>query len=78
RASDRVIIETFSNSYSRLYALYATENLADVWTDITETLKKVDKLLAKRRGNEKFLSGASLPGLVDYAVWPFIERIPQF
>ncbi|CAG2173887.1 unnamed protein product, partial [Oppiella nova] len=59
------------------YAIYRTENLADVWTDITETLKKVDKLLAKRRGNEKFLSGAALPGLVDYAIWPFIERLPQ-
>ena len=57
RASDKVFIETFGNSYSGLYAIYRTENLADVWTDITETLKKVDKLLAKRRGNEKFLSG---------------------
>ncbi|CAG2107877.1 unnamed protein product [Medioppia subpectinata] len=78
RASDRVFIETFSVNFSAYYKyVYGTDDLAAVWPDIVEVLKKVDTLLAKRRANNRYLSGESLPGLVDYAIWPFIERLPQ-
>ncbi|CAG2118099.1 unnamed protein product [Medioppia subpectinata] len=73
-----MFIKTFGASYGFYFKyIYSTDNLTAVWPEITDGLKKVDTLLAKRRANNRYLSGESLPGLVDYAIWPFIERLPQ-
>jgi len=76
RAKDRLFVDSFgevSGSFGKLY--HSKESLADIWNHIREALKKAETILSKRR-TQKFLSGESAPGMVDYMIWPFIERIP--
>ncbi|XP_054162634.1 glutathione S-transferase omega-1-like [Oppia nitens] len=75
RANDRVFIETFGRNFGILYKVLKEENIDNVWDDIKEAFNKVEQQLAKRKGDNKFLSGTDLPGLTDYMIWPFIERL---
>ncbi|CAG2108886.1 unnamed protein product [Medioppia subpectinata] len=78
RANDRVFIEILLAAIFKIPFIYTVENLSENWSQIAATLKPVDILVAERRGNNKFLSGAgNVPNLVDYAVWPFIKAVPQ-
>ncbi|CAG2119884.1 unnamed protein product, partial [Medioppia subpectinata] len=77
RATDRQIIAALCVDISALRHKYLPfDDLAAVWPEIAHRFKKVDTLLANKRADNRYLSGEALPGLLDYAVWPFIERIP--
>jgi len=77
RAKDRVFVELISPhiaAYGKL--LFSKEtDLSVIVKEVKESFKKADDLLAKRR-TKKFLSGDDKPGLTDYVLFPFIERIP--
>ncbi|CAG2118075.1 unnamed protein product, partial [Medioppia subpectinata] len=79
KARDRVFIESFSNLWAPASRpFFMSPDLSTNWPQIVTGFKMLDNLLADKRGANKFLSGATQPGLVDYMIWPSIERLPLF
>jgi len=77
RAQDRLFVDVFaefSSSFAKVF--FSKEELPDIWKSLSEALKKIESQLSKRR-TQKFLSGDSEPGMLDYMVWPWVERIPS-
>ncbi|XP_023946793.2 pyrimidodiazepine synthase [Bicyclus anynana] len=73
RAQDKCLVELFASAQSAYYtAAFAPQN---VEPSTVENYKKGLDLLQKeleKRGT-KFLHGDE-PGLIDYTIWPFLER----
>ncbi|CAG2166647.1 unnamed protein product [Oppiella nova] len=55
--------------------LHTKDSPTKHWQTIQTELKKLDKFIANRRDNKKFLSGDVSPGLIDYMVWPIVGRL---
>jgi len=78
KAQDRILIELFSKVSSSMYKVYP--NLKDfdainkAVQDIQSGLHVFEKELGKR--GTTFLFGEQ-PGMVDYMIWPWIERLPM-
>ncbi|CAB3238043.1 unnamed protein product [Arctia plantaginis] len=73
RAQDKMIVEGFTGAQSAYYT--AAFNSLALTPNMVETYHKSLEILQKEiesRGT-KFLNGDS-PGLVDYTLWPFLER----
>ncbi|XP_018018710.1 glutathione S-transferase omega-1 isoform X2 [Hyalella azteca] len=77
KAEEKVWVEIFGLSVSKIYKLYNTsldEATKDkIFEEVTQGLDVFDKELAKR--GTKFFGG-SQPGLLDLAIWPWFERMP--
>lgn len=73
RAEDKMLVEQFSSAQSAYYT--AAFNAQALQPNMVENYHKGLELLQKEiqaRGT-KFLHGDD-PGLVDYTIWPFLER----
>lgn len=73
RAQDKMLVENFGGAQSAYYV--AAFNPQGIQPSHLENYKKGLELLQKElesRGT-KFLNGDQ-PGLVDYTIWPFLER----
>jgi glutathione S-transferase len=80
RALDRIWIENFSNIVSKFYkVLMNKDDMEIVKTNLKELfdgLETFNKEL-ERRGT-LFFGGADKPGMLDYMIWPWVERLPIF
>ncbi|CAG4947234.1 unnamed protein product [Parnassius apollo] len=73
RAEDKMLVEKFAGAQSAYYT--AAFNAPALRPDMVETYHKGLEMLQKEIENRgtKFLHGND-PGLVDYTIWPFLER----
>ncbi|CAG2102581.1 unnamed protein product [Medioppia subpectinata] len=75
KARDQVFVELFSNLWAPASRpFFMSADLSADWLHIVNGFKKFDNLLATREGRSNFYQ----PGLVDYMIWPSIERLPLF
>lgn len=79
KAQDRILIELFNKVSSAMYKVYP--NLKDIDAlnnaigTIQDGLDVFEKEIVKR--GTKFFFGEDCPGMVDYMIWPWIERLPM-
>lgn len=78
KAQDRILIEMFNMVHSNLYKLYRAKlDVEDSWKGpiggIQKGLTIFEEELTKRE--IKFFGGEN-PGMVDYMIWPWMERLP--
>jgi glutathione S-transferase len=75
---DRIWIENVTKVtgpfYKTVFAKGDQEKLKEALKDLVEGLQLFDKEL-KRRGTV-FFAGNEAPGMLDYMLWPWMERIP--
>nr|ATY49608.1 glutathione S-transferase [Bradysia odoriphaga] len=69
KAVDRLLIEQFNGVIT---AYYKAINDPTAFIDVTNGLDKFEAEL-ERRGTSFF--GGSIPGMLDYMIWPWCERI---
>lgn len=78
KAQDRLLIEQSSKvsiaSYKTYFAGEDTEMVAKAFRDMQEGLDIFEAELMKRR--TKFFGGEK-PGMLDYMLWPWAERLPM-
>jgi len=81
RAKDKILVEQFK-AYTDLdweaFLLSPEskgEEVHSVMSKLLNALKPFEKEL-ERRGT-KFFGGTDIPGMVDYMIWPWIERLPN-
>jgi len=78
RMKDKKLARQFQNVVGVIFPLFFrvfdNKSAAPLLHELTSELKVFDKELG-RRGTDYF-SGSEKPGYVDYAIWPFIERLP--
>ncbi|XP_013779680.1 pyrimidodiazepine synthase-like isoform X2 [Limulus polyphemus] len=74
KAQEEKTIELFSKFCGVFIQLFKGEcAVADIWQKIQDNLVLIEKKLASR-GTHFF--GGSKPGVVDYVIWPWFERLP--
>jgi len=76
KAKDRVFLEIFNKvitSYYKCLFLKEGDSIEALLKDLTQHLQTVQDEL-KNRGS-KFFCGEA-PGMLDYMMWPWMERIP--
>jgi len=71
KAKDRLLIEQFNDVITAYYTT-AKDGDLDSLTDLSIRLDKFEEEL-KKRGSSFF--GGSQPGMLDYMIWPWCERI---
>ncbi|XP_014252364.1 pyrimidodiazepine synthase-like [Cimex lectularius] len=73
KAKDRILIERFSKVSSLLYQCYLNPNMdVQLLHPVFDAMDHFEKELRKR--GTPFYSG-SKPGMVDYMIWPWCERL---
>jgi len=73
KAKDRILVEHFSRITANVYKLfYGTDNTYDA---ILTDLDLFEKELTVRATQ---FFGGDLPGMLDYMIWPWFERIDAF
>ncbi|XP_021949370.1 pyrimidodiazepine synthase isoform X2 [Folsomia candida] len=82
KAIDRIWIDRFGKAIANFYkVLFAIpkddqETIQKYLPRFATGLKDLDKELSERK--TKFFGGDDLPGMLDYMIWPWIERYPVF
>lgn len=75
KAKDRLVVDSFSQVMSHLYKCFTTPTLTEsLLTPVFDSLDKFEKELSSR--DTPFFFGPC-PGMVDYMMWPWFERIPM-
>jgi len=80
KALDRIWVEEYSKVttffYKMVFAIKAKDHdaLKQHCKDLQSALGPFEKELAKR--GTTFFGGDNLPGMLDYMIWPWIERLP--
>ncbi|KAI5735742.1 hypothetical protein M8J77_022069 [Diaphorina citri] len=75
RALDRIVLETFGKLSPAFYKCMMGEGInPSTFGEIVTALEPLEAEL-KARGTP-YLSG-SKPGMVDYMIWPWLERLPS-
>uniref|UniRef100_A0A1B6M7Z1 GST N-terminal domain-containing protein n=1 Tax=Graphocephala atropunctata TaxID=36148 RepID=A0A1B6M7Z1_9HEMI len=76
KAKDRILIENFGKVTSPFYKVMTGVNATvEEFEDVVKELVAFDNELASR-GTPFF--GGDKPGMVDYVIWPWFERIQMF
>jgi len=76
KAKDRILIEAFGKVTSPFYKVMTSANATyEDFEVVVNELEAFEKEL-DRRGNNFF--GGSQPGMVDYMIWPWFERLQMF
>uniref|UniRef100_A0A8D8UH50 Pyrimidodiazepine synthase n=1 Tax=Cacopsylla melanoneura TaxID=428564 RepID=A0A8D8UH50_9HEMI len=74
RALDRIFLETFGKLGGPFYKCIMGEGVnAVTFAEVLTALEPLESELAAR--GTPYLAGSS-PGMVDYMIWPWIERLP--
>lgn len=77
KAQDKVLVEQFSalpnNVHKFYYSNPTPEETQKIFAKLTNVLDILEAELARR--NTVFYNGAN-PGFVDFAMWPWFERLP--
>ncbi|KAG8551740.1 hypothetical protein GDO81_004243 [Engystomops pustulosus] len=79
KAQEKILLEHFSQIHSALYkvlfAKRANEDTTELKAQFFEKFKKLEELLTKK--NTPYFGGESL-SMIDYMIWPWIERFNIF
>jgi len=82
RAQDRILIENFGTvtSIGSFYKLSISRPHTDEQSALLQEIRKglapFERELTQR--GTKFFGGADAPGMVDYMIWPWVERMSLF
>nr|AOF43161.1 glutathione S-transferase [Apolygus lucorum] len=75
KAKDRLLIDAFGKVISQIYKCFLAPAMdASQLTPAFDEMDSFEKELNKR--GTKFFGGSS-PGMVDYMIWPWCERLPM-
>lgn len=70
---DRLLIERFSSFYPSAYKIIINGRNDTEFTSLLNGLDFFELELKNR--SSKYFGGSTSPGMVDYMIWPFFERI---
>ena len=76
KAKDKSTVALFGKAVSSMYALRFAkrdaENFPQLVADFVEFFLRIEKNLSERK--TKYFSGNEKPGMLDYMIWPWMER----
>jgi len=77
KSQDRIMIELFNKVTSSFYkVLHQRESdVEESWKQLVDGLQIFEKEIGKR--DSAFFAGKK-PGMLDYMIWPWMERLPAF
>ncbi|XP_070500369.1 pyrimidodiazepine synthase-like isoform X2 [Chironomus tepperi] len=75
KAADRILIQRFDGVTSPFFRLLYQRNESTAADAVTELLNALDIYEKELERRDKKFFGGSKPGMVDYMIWPWCERL---